>query len=572
MNKKLKIEVIVTFCFVLLGLTVLLNSCSKKDGSNQNVLASIGNKIISEDDFIKRFQQAREKNMSGLPDNGQVRRQILQNMVNEELLILEAKKEKFDIDEAGKLEKERIKTQELINIYHQKNIRDQIEINDGELQNLFVKLNTKIKARHLYAPTKEKADSLFHLVNMGIGFNELAKNVFDDPNLRDSGGLLGYFSVDDMELSFEEAAYQLKVGQVSDPIKTTDGYSIIRVDDRFTNPVITETEFLKNKNKLRSFLIPRKIKKTTQDFTESLENELEIKFNETALQQLYLSLNNYPTDNPFEDLENKNENFNQFEKVEVATSNNSKWDLKKLQNLAIFTSPSQRKWIKSKENLKDFLSGLIIRDYMLEQAKKEKFHKTEQYYEKVQKSFEDYLLTRIEDYLFTEFKIPNDTLQNYYNSDPSRFSEPPKIRLQEIVVSDKKTAKELIGLLNAGASFEQLAREHSERKWTAEKGGDLGFLYPEDFGNSSEQIFNLKVGQVASLIEMESRYAIFKCIEKFPARIHSFEEAYDEVEKTVRFIKKEKYRTEKINEIKKSVDNLQVYPERLKTIRMINNN
>lgn len=568
MNKKLKIAFCSTLCFIVFGFAILQNSCSNNDESDPDVLAVIGDKVVYNDDFVTRFQQARQK--SGLPDNGQVRRQILQNMVNEELLIIEAKRKGFDNDEAGKLKEERIKIQELLNIFHQKNIQDQITITDEELKKLYVQLNTKIKARHLYAPTKEKADSLLNLLFEGGSFEELAKDVFDDPALRDSGGLLGYFSVDDMELNFEEAAFQMEVGQISNPIKTTDGYSIIRVDDRFTNPVLTETEFLKNKNKLRSFLIPRKIKKATQFFTDSLRKQLKIEFDIFALEQLFLTIQKNPEKDFFSDIEEKNFDYNQLEKLNIATTQFENWNLKKFQNHAIFTSASQRKWIRSKENLKDFLSGLIIRANMLRNAKKSKLDKTKEYEQKVQVSWENYLLTRIEDSILNEITIPEDTLQHYYSSDPTRFSEPPKIRLQEIVVRNEKLAEKVTELHKKGNSFEQLAREYSERKWSAEKGGDLGYLYPEDFGKWSNQIFQLKIGQITPAYRMDSHFVIFKCIDKIASRILSFEEAYDEVEKSVRYIKKEEQRDKKIREIKNTIPNLKVFSERLKHIQMMN--
>ena len=60
----------------------------------------------------------------------------------------------------------------------------------------------------------------------------LAKTSFNDPMLRDNGGSLGYFTVDEIDPAFEEAAFAPKIGELSQPVRTNDGYSIIRVDDR----------------------------------------------------------------------------------------------------------------------------------------------------------------------------------------------------------------------------------------------------------------------------------------------------------------------------------------------------
>lgn len=121
--------------------------------------------------------------------------------------------------------------QELLNAYTIKYISPTIVINESDLQDLFVKLNTKIKVSHLYAPTKEKADLLYKELKSGKGFEDLAKENFLDPELRKNGGSLGYISIDEMDPEFEIVAYSLRVGEISQPVKTVQGYSIIRVED-----------------------------------------------------------------------------------------------------------------------------------------------------------------------------------------------------------------------------------------------------------------------------------------------------------------------------------------------------
>jgi parvulin-like peptidyl-prolyl isomerase len=86
---------------------------------------------------------------------------------------------------------------------------------------------------------------------MGVSFKELAKQVFTDTTLRNNGGSLGYITWGYTDPSFESVAYSLKVGEVSRPVNTAQGYSIIKVDDRIEDPFTTETEFLNRKHKRR---------------------------------------------------------------------------------------------------------------------------------------------------------------------------------------------------------------------------------------------------------------------------------------------------------------------------------
>lgn len=69
-------------------------------------------------------------------------------------------------------------------------------------------------------------------VMKGEDFTTLARNFSEDPTARTNGGDLGYFTVMQMVYAFEDAAFKLKTGEVSMPVRTRFGYHLIRVTDR----------------------------------------------------------------------------------------------------------------------------------------------------------------------------------------------------------------------------------------------------------------------------------------------------------------------------------------------------
>src|SRR5690606_1622783 len=66
----------------------------------------------------------------------------------------------------------------------------------------------------------------------GADFAAMAKEFSKDPGTKDDGGSLGYFSRGQMVPQFEEAAFKLEKGDVSDPIQTQFGWHLIQVEDR----------------------------------------------------------------------------------------------------------------------------------------------------------------------------------------------------------------------------------------------------------------------------------------------------------------------------------------------------
>jgi peptidyl-prolyl cis-trans isomerase C len=90
---------------------------------------------------------------------------------------------------------------------------------------------TSVKASHILVDTKEEADALKLRIDNGESFEALAKRYSKCPSGQD-GGDLGYFERGQMVKSFEDVAFSLPVGNVSDPVKTQFGWHLIKVYDK----------------------------------------------------------------------------------------------------------------------------------------------------------------------------------------------------------------------------------------------------------------------------------------------------------------------------------------------------
>jgi peptidyl-prolyl cis-trans isomerase C len=88
----------------------------------------------------------------------------------------------------------------------------------------------QVRASHLLVPTKEKAEELKEAIKAGTSFADAAKENSRCPS-SSQGGDLGFFGKGQMVPEFEQAAFSLPVGEVSEPIKTQFGWHLLVVTD-----------------------------------------------------------------------------------------------------------------------------------------------------------------------------------------------------------------------------------------------------------------------------------------------------------------------------------------------------
>ena len=89
----------------------------------------------------------------------------------------------------------------------------------------------KVRASHILVQTEEEAKDLLAKIKEGADFGELAKEHSLCPSKRD-GGDLSFFGRGMMVKPFEDAAFELEVGQVSEPVETQFGWHLIKLTDK----------------------------------------------------------------------------------------------------------------------------------------------------------------------------------------------------------------------------------------------------------------------------------------------------------------------------------------------------
>lgn len=96
--------------------------------------------------------------------------------------------------------------------------------------------------REEIAQRRRRAEDLRRKAARGGDFAQLARESSEDPGTREAGGSLGAFTRDTHSKAFDEAAFKLRPGSVSDVVQTEYGFHIIKVSARETARVRTLAE------------------------------------------------------------------------------------------------------------------------------------------------------------------------------------------------------------------------------------------------------------------------------------------------------------------------------------------
>ena len=255
--------------FISICAAILLSACSRTPEGEP--VAVVAGKTIGAEEYRTRYVDFLLT--TGLPDEAGRRAAYLERLVTMKLMAHDALEGGLAGESAYLFAEERTRRKLLIDAYVHRAVYDTLAVSEQDLQNMFVRVNTTVTARHLYAPTREAADTLYERLRRGASFEELAEEVFVDTALARHGGRLGSFGFDEMDPAFEEVAFTIAPGAVSRPVRTAQGYSIVQVEDRFTKPILTETEFAAQKNKMEWYVLDRKRRRARTALSMRLREE-----------------------------------------------------------------------------------------------------------------------------------------------------------------------------------------------------------------------------------------------------------------------------------------------------------
>ncbi|MDX9931257.1 MAG: peptidylprolyl isomerase [Bacteroidales bacterium] len=214
---------------------------------NDPVLLTIENEKVTKSEFLAVYNK---NNVKEEPLNAENVKEYLELFINYKLKVKEAESLKLDTSKSFINELAGYRRQLAQPYLSNREVTDQL------LLEAYDRMKWDIRASHILikvSPNASPADTLKAYNRImdirkklvaGGKFDEIARKYSEDESAKDrpgregqsmmkgNGGDLGYFSVLNLYYEFETAAYNLKTGEISNPVRTPVGYHLILVNDR----------------------------------------------------------------------------------------------------------------------------------------------------------------------------------------------------------------------------------------------------------------------------------------------------------------------------------------------------
>ncbi|MFC0523491.1 peptidylprolyl isomerase [Pontibacillus salicampi] len=225
-----KIALTTTLAAGLLALT----ACSNSEGNSEVVVESSNGNVTKEELYTElkdRYgdQVVKEMVMTEvLSDDYEVTDEEVEEEMNK---MKEQYGDQFGavLQQSGFKDEEAFKKFLKDRMLEQKAMKSTIDVTDEDVNNRYERMQTELEASHILLESEEKAKEVAEMVKKGDkSFAELAKEHSTGPS-SSKGGELGTFSAGTMDPAFEDAAYSLDKGEVSEPIKSSFGWHIIKL-------------------------------------------------------------------------------------------------------------------------------------------------------------------------------------------------------------------------------------------------------------------------------------------------------------------------------------------------------
>lgn len=283
----LKLRVLAVFAAIFVVIALAGCNAAKKPEVNKPEISKTGSsapasggKVVVEIGKEKITLDEINEMMKTIPEQYQAMAQsrkdmFLESIINQKLLYAEASKLSLDKDPDVQKQLDEARKEILIRAYLKEEIENTVKVTDEEAKKYYdankdkLKEPEKINVSHILVDSEAEAKDILAKLKGGADFAALAKEKSKDAS-KEKGGEIGFIAKGQTAPEFEQAAFALQPGQLSNVVKTQFGYHIIKVTEKQPEKLMAYDDI---KDQLKQMMLSGKQKESFDALLKDLRDK-----------------------------------------------------------------------------------------------------------------------------------------------------------------------------------------------------------------------------------------------------------------------------------------------------------
>lgn len=551
----------------------------------QKIIAKIGSEIITESEFIERYELTPQIKAGIVGAEESNKREVLYSIIAEKLWALEAESMGLDNSELIKSTYKAIEKMYVRDALYRQEILSKVKLSDDYLLEAFRRNSLLLHLNYIFSTDEAEINDLYVQLKNGVDFYSIFLKR-PESSLQETPYVVSYGQMDKY---VEDILYNLNMGEFTRPIKAPNGWYIFRL-------LSTEQKVIENSQQAEE---QQKyvLKVAEKTVTDSLYKDFYSRFFKDATaetnKELFLKL----SDLVMEALKNRSEkeNISSGEKVYLIPE-----DLYKIEN-DLGAELLNAEFIKlngQPVTINDFLQELSIDKYYVDsldnnhikgrlnyavkifiehellsrEGYKRGLHNLPevQRYLKMWRSY--YLNETLRKEIAESIQITDEEAYEYFLEKNKDTTSTIEVKIIEVLTEDLDVIRTVIEELNAGKDFRELAVKYTIRQGAKNNNGELGFFPVSEYGEIGRKAASMKIGDIYGPVKVFEGYSLFELIGKKEEKNISVEDFTTEKENIKVELRHKKYSNALINKTVELANkyNVQLNDEALSSIKVLN--
>jgi len=509
-------------------------------------VVTIGSQTFSEEDFFNKYGRS-----EWVKSDDKQKDRMLNDYIKREACAIQAKSLGFLNDPNIAVKLRDRSNMVMVNSVYEELVAKPL-VPEEVLSKTRVNIKTEVDASHILVahkgsqlqqpPNRTKDEAFLLIQNIknkledGADFVGLAKNYSDDQSAQKNGGALGWVGWGRTTGKFQDAAFLLDAGGVSEPILTDFGYHLILVKDRRDSEhaqLSGEALNLAVYNASRG-AVSHLLRGAAATFDSLQLSNATVRYNDDALAKIV---------NLVLEEKSRKKTSGQYKVDLVSLFNNTeglgvicvynmeglgiKWFAQKLRG----TPSSRHPNLESVGGIKSAFNIILLQDIAVKLGEEKNVYGSSLYSNQAESMENSLLYDTYLKWLVNSAQKP-DSLQikKYYNDNKeNQYKDPTMVVVREIKVLNRDLADSLLLEIQYGLDFEGAATLYS--KTNPSRGGLMQPFAEGKYNDVGRAAFSIKIGEISPVIEnLDRSFSIIRVEEKLPEKYSELKKVYTRIE------------------------------------------